>query len=203
MVMPSPINQTTMSKLDDDFMRLALQQAQAAREAGEVPVGAVVVKNGEVVAQAHNAPIGLHDPSAHAEILALRAAAEKLGNYRLDDCTLYVTLEPCAMCAGAMLHARLKRVVWGAAEPKTGAAGSVLNLFDHPQLNHQTQATGGVRAEEASAMLQDFFKTSASNTNYKPLTPACGKMPCAPPSSGLKTCPTIPGPRSTSVIWPA
>ena len=148
-----------MSKLDDDFMRLALQQAQAAREAGDVPVGAVVVMNGEVVAQAHNAPIGLHDPSAHAEILALRAAAEKLGNYRLDDCTLYVTLEPCAMCAGALLNARLKRVVWGAAEPKTGAAGSVLNLFDHPQLNHQTQATGGVRAEEASAMLQDFFKT--------------------------------------------
>ena len=159
MVMPSTFNPSDVSKRDDDFMRLALQQAQAAREAGEVPVGAVVVKNGEVVAQEHNAPIGLHDPSAHAEILALRAAAEKLGNYRLDDCTLYVTLEPCAMCAGAMLHARLKRVVWGAAEPKTGAAGSVLNLFDHPQLNHQTQATGGVRAEEASALLQDFFKT--------------------------------------------
>ena len=159
MVMPSTFNPSDVSKRDDDFMRLALQQAQAAREAGEVPVGAVVVRNGEVVAQAHNAPIGLHDPSAHAEILALRAAAEKLGNYRLDDCTLYVTLEPCAMCAGALLHARLKRVVWGAAEPKTGAAGSVLNLFDHPQLNHQTQATGGVRAEEASALLQDFFKT--------------------------------------------
>ena len=158
MVMPSPINKITTSQLDDDHMGLALQQAHQASTAGEVPVGAVVVKNGEVVAQAHNAPIGLHDPCAHAEILALRAAAEKLGNYRLEDCTLYVTLEPCAMCAGAMLHARLKRVVWGAMEPKTGAAGSVLNLFAQPQLNHQTQATGGVRAEEASAVLQDFFK---------------------------------------------
>ena len=158
MVMPSPINKITTSNLDDDYMGLALQQAHQASTAGEVPVGAVVVCHGEVVAQAHNAPIGLHDPSAHAEILALRAAASKLGNYRLDDCTLYVTLEPCAMCAGAMLHARLKRVVWGATEPKTGAAGSVLNLFGQPQLNHQTQATGGVRAEEASALLQDFFK---------------------------------------------
>ena len=110
-----------MSKLDDDFMRLALQQAQAAREAGEVPVGAVVVRNGEVVAQAHNAPIGLRDPSAHAEILALRAAADKLGNYRLDDCTLYVTLEPCAMCAGAMAMARIARLVFAACDPKGGA----------------------------------------------------------------------------------
>ena len=114
---------------DENFMGLALQQAEAACQAGEVPVGAVVVCNGEVVAQAHNAPIALHDPSAHAEVLALRAAAQKLGNYRLDDCTLYVTLEPCAMCVGALLNARLKRVVWGACEPKTGAAGSVVNLF--------------------------------------------------------------------------
>jgi len=159
MVQPALHKPSEITEHDDVFMGLALRQAQAARDAGEVPVGAVVVKNGEVVAQAHNAPIGLHDPSAHAEMLALRAAAEKLGNYRLDDCTLYVTLEPCAMCAGAMLHARLRRVVWAAAEPKTGAAGSVLNLFDHPQLNHQTQATGGLRAAQASTLLQDFFKT--------------------------------------------
>ena len=143
---------------DHDHMGLALQQARMAQAAGEVPVGAVVVRHGEVIAQAHNAPIGLHDPSAHAEVLALRAAAAKLGNYRLDDCTLYVTLEPCAMCVGAALHARLQRVVWGAAEPKTGAAGSVLNLFEQTSLNHHTSASGGVRAEEASALLQDFFK---------------------------------------------
>ena len=143
---------------DHDYMGLALQQARMAQAAGEVPVGAVVVRHGEVIAQAHNAPIGLHDPSAHAEVLALRAAAAKLGNYRLDDCTLYVTLEPCAMCVGAALHARLQRVVWGAAEPKTGAAGSVLNLFEQTSLNHRTSASGGVRAEEASALLQDFFK---------------------------------------------
>ena len=147
-----------MNTTDEDFMQLALDQARLAQAACEVPVGAVVVRNGEVLAQAHNAPIGLHDPSAHAEVLALREAAAKLGNYRLEDCTLYVTLEPCAMCAGAMLHARLKRVVWGALEPKTGAAGSVLNLFEEPLLNHQTQAVGGVRAGEASSLLQDFFK---------------------------------------------
>jgi len=140
------------------FMGLALQQAQLAQAAGEVPVGAIVVRHGEVIAQAHNAPIGLHDPSAHAEVLALRAAAKALGNYRLDDCTLFVTLEPCAMCVGAALHARLKRVVWGTTEPKTGAAGSVLNLFDQTALNHHTAHEGGVRADEASALLQGFFK---------------------------------------------
>lgn len=143
---------------DHDYMGLALQQARMAQAAGEVPVGAVVVRHGEVIAQAHNAPIGLHDPSAHAEVLVLRAAAAKLGNYRLDDCTLYVTLEPCAMCVGAALHARLERVVWGASEPKTGTAGSVLNLFEQTSLNHHTSASGGVRAEEARALLQDFFK---------------------------------------------
>lgn len=143
---------------DNDFMALALQEADAARAAGEVPVGAVLVLDGQVVAQAHNASMHLHDPSAHAEILALRAAAQKLGNHRLDDCTLYVTLEPCAMCAGAIFQARLKKVVWAAPEPKTGAAGSVVDLFAMPQLNHHTRSVGGVRAAEASAMLQDFFK---------------------------------------------
>ena len=139
-------------------MQLALAQAQRAQAHGEVPVGAVVVHEGRVVAQAHNAPISHNDPTAHAEIVALRLAALELGNYRLDDCTLYVSLEPCAMCVGAILHARLKRVVWGAAEPKTGAAGSVIDLFANTQLNHQTQHSGGVLAKQASQLMQDFFK---------------------------------------------
>lgn len=139
-------------------MRLALRQAQAAADAGEVPVGAVVVRAGQVIASGHNAPLASHDPTAHAEVNALRAAAHALGNYRLDDCTLYVTLEPCAMCSGAALHARLKRVVFGATEPKTGAAGSVLNLFSHAQINHQTQVVGGVLADECAHLLQSFFE---------------------------------------------
>lgn len=139
-------------------MRLALAQAQTAAQAGEVPVGAVVVRGGQVIATGRNNPISAHDPTAHAEIVALRAAAQQLGNYRLEDCTLYVTLEPCAMCSGAMLHARLPRVVFGAADTKTGVAGSVLNLFDHPQLNHQTQVQGGVLASECAQLLGDFFR---------------------------------------------
>ena len=113
---------------DEGFMQLALRQAQAAADAGEVPIGAVVVRAGQVIATGHNAPVAQIDPTAHAEVNAMRAAAQVLGNYRLDDCTLYVTLEPCAMCSGAALHARFKRVVFGASEPKTGAAGSVLDL---------------------------------------------------------------------------
>ncbi|MEY2804693.1 MAG: hypothetical protein RL657_2029 [Pseudomonadota bacterium] len=144
-------------------MQLALAQAQRARQQGEVPVGAVVVKDGQVIAQACNAPIAQHDPSAHAEILALRQAAERLGNYRLEGCDLYVTLEPCPMCAGAILHARLKRVVYGAPDPKTGAAGSVLNLFTEPRLNHQTQVQGGVLAEDCGSLLKDFFKEKRIN----------------------------------------
>ena len=142
---------------DAHWMRLALAQAQEAGRAGEVPVGAVVVKDGQVIATGRNAPIEGHDPTAHAEIAALREAARHLGNYRLDGCTLYVTLEPCAMCSGAMLHARLSRVVYGAADPKTGAAGSVLDLFGHAQINHQTVVQGGVLAEECAALLQGFF----------------------------------------------
>ena len=142
----------------DRFMALALAQARAAAEAGEVPVGAVVVRRGEVIATGRNAPVDGHDPTAHAEIVALRAAAQRLGNYRLDDCELYVTLEPCAMCSGAMLHARLKRVVFGASDAKTGAAGSVINLFAEAQLNHQTALQGGVMAPESTALLQDFFR---------------------------------------------
>jgi len=143
---------------DANYMGLALKEAQAAHASGEVPVGAVVVHQGRVIATGRNAPIAGHDPTAHAEIVALRAAAQALGNYRLDDCDLYVTLEPCAMCSGAMLHARVRRVVFGARDPKTGAAGSVVNLFDSQQLNHQTQVQGGVRAEESGSLLSDFFK---------------------------------------------
>ncbi len=143
---------------DADWMRLALAEARKAGERGEVPVGAVLVKNGVLIASGQNEPVSQHDPTAHAEICALRAAAVALGNYRLDGCTLYVTLEPCAMCAGAMLHARLARVVFGAAEPRTGAAGSVLDLFDEPRLNHQTERTGGVLADECAALLQHFFR---------------------------------------------
>jgi tRNA(adenine34) deaminase len=145
------------SAADEAFMRLALAQAELARTAGEVPVGAVVVKDGEVVALGYNQPIGRHDPTAHAEIVALRLAAEKLGNYRLPGCELYVTLEPCAMCSGAMMHARLARVVYAATDPKTGVCGSVLDLFAHEVLNHHTALLGGVLAQEASAMLKGFF----------------------------------------------
>jgi len=153
------------------FMALALQEARAAAGAGEVPVGAVVVKDGVVIATGQNAPIDSHDPTAHAEIVALRAAAIVLGNYRLDGCELFVTLEPCAMCVGAMLHARLKRVVFGATDPKTGAAGSVINLFSNVQLNHQTQVQGGVLAGECAAQLQDFFrgKREDARSNSQPV----------------------------------
>jgi tRNA(adenine34) deaminase len=142
---------------DAAYMQRALEQAQLAWDLGEVPVGAVVVKDGEVIAVGCNQPIGKHDPTAHAEIVALRAAAEKLGNYRLPGCELYVTLEPCVMCSGAMMHARLARVVYGATDPKTGACGSVLNLFEQEQLNHHTEIVGGVLAEECGAMLKNFF----------------------------------------------
>ncbi|WP_419095656.1 tRNA adenosine(34) deaminase TadA [Curvibacter soli] len=139
-------------------MARALALAREAAQAGEVPVGAVVAKDGRIVATGRNAPIAGHDPTAHAEIAALRAAAQTLGNYRLEGCTLYVTLEPCAMCAGAMLHARLARVVYGAADPRTGAAGSVLDLFAEPRINHHTQVSGGVLAGESAALLAGFFQ---------------------------------------------
>ena len=149
----------------------ALHQARLASMAGEVPVGAVLVKDGAVIASGRNAPIAQHDPSAHAEMAALRAAALSLSNYRLDGCELFVTLEPCAMCVGAMLHARLKRVVFGALDPKTGAVVSVLKLFENAQLNHQTQVTGGVMASECGALLQDFFKQKreASRLAHSPV----------------------------------
>lgn len=143
--------------MDMMFMRLAIEQAKLAWKAGEVPVGAVLVKNGAVIATGYNCPILDHDPSAHAEIMALRAASRLLENYRLPGCELYVTLEPCVMCAGAMMHARLARVVFGASDPKTGVAGSVLNIFDQEKLNHHTTITRGVLAEECATLLKDFF----------------------------------------------
>ena len=146
------------SETDAHWMRQALAQAQAAGQAGEVPVGAVVVRGGEVIATGRNAPVQGHDPTAHAEIMALRAAAQRLGNYRLEGCTLYVTLEPCAMCSGAMLHARVPRVVFGAADPKTGAAGSVVDLFASRQLNHQTQVQGGHCSSCVIRFLHPFWR---------------------------------------------
>ncbi len=142
---------------DFTFMRAALEQAHKAQAIGEVPVGAVVVKDGEIIGTGFNAPIAGHDPSAHAEMQALRAAGKALANYRLPGCTLYVTLEPCAMCVGAMLHARIARLVYGAADPKTGACGSVIDLFAEERLNHHATATAGVMAEACAALLREFF----------------------------------------------
>ena len=143
--------------LDEDYMREALRLAEQAAQAGEVPVGAVVVKDGEIIGRGSNAPISRRDPSAHAEMMALRDAAQRLGNYRLVDCELFVTLEPCVMCVGAMFHARIARVVFGARDPKTGAAGSVFNLFTEARLNHHARIEGGVLAEECGKILSDFF----------------------------------------------
>ena len=150
---------------DAAFMQEALAQARLALADGEVPVGAVVVRQGQVIGRGRNAPIGAHDPTAHAEVMALRDAARQVGNYRLDGCTLYVTLEPCSMCAGAMLHARLARVVYGASDPRTGAAGSVIDVFASPQLNHQTEVTGGVLAQPCGDLLKDFFKARRINAD--------------------------------------
>ncbi len=140
------------------FMRLALREADRARREQEVPVGAIVVRDGRVIARAYNRPIHLKDPTAHAEVLALRCAARKVGNYRLSHCTLYVTIEPCAMCAGAMVQARLKRVVFGASDPKAGAGGSVLSVLNHPRLNHRVEVTEGVLGEDCAAILKEFFR---------------------------------------------
>jgi len=142
---------------DADFMQEALRLAKQAAAAGEVPVGAVVVKDGAIIGRGWNQPISGADPTAHAEIIALRDASRTLGNYRLNDCDLYVTLEPCVMCSGAIMHARLRRVIYGARDLKTGACGSVLDLFAQPQLNHHATVSGGVLADAAVALLQDFF----------------------------------------------
>lgn len=202
---------------DARWMHLALQAAHEAAARGEVPVGAVVVKDGRCIAAAGNACVGAHDPSAHAEIAALRQAARALGNYRLQGCTLYVTLEPCAMCAGAMLHARLARVVFGAADPKTGAAGSLLNLFAQPALNHQTQVTGGVLAGECAAALHGFFRPR--RINAAPLRQDALRTPPArfahlpddpwprhaesglPALGGLRLSYMDEGPRDAPITW--
>lgn len=146
-----------MSNQDEDFMRQALELAKQAQAAGEVPVGAVVVQEGKIVGRGWNHPIAAHDPGAHAEMLALREAAQALGNYRLTGTTLYATLEPCPMCAGALVHARVARLVYGAADPRAGAAGTVFNLAQEPRLNHRLEVTGGVLAEECSGLLKGFF----------------------------------------------
>ncbi len=149
---------TSHTETDIQFMLQALELAARAEAAGEVPVGALVVIDGQVVGEGWNRPIGAHDPTAHAEIVALRAAASRLGNYRLNGATLYVTLEPCPMCAGAMVHARIARVVYGAPDPLAGAAGTVFNLLNSGSLNHRVQVDGGIEAETCSRRLKDFFQ---------------------------------------------
>ncbi|WP_287368707.1 tRNA adenosine(34) deaminase TadA [Thauera sp.] len=149
---------------DEDYMRAAMEQALQAGACGEVPVGAIVVLDGEIVGRGFNQPIGRHDPTAHAEIMALRDAGQRLGNYRLPGCELFVTLEPCAMCSGAIMHARIARVVYGARDPKTGVAGSVLDLFAETRLNHHAAIEGGVLADECGRMLSSFFAARRSKT---------------------------------------
>jgi len=148
-----------MNPEDEKFMRRALELAKQGELAGEVPVGCVIVKDGKIIGEGFNHPITAHDPTAHAEIGAMRQAAERLENYRLVDTTLYVTLEPCTMCAGAMVHARVKRLVFGASEPRTGAVGSVYDIPRDERLNHRLEVMEGVLAEESSAMLREFFRS--------------------------------------------
>ncbi len=148
---------------DQEAMQAALAQARLAAEGGEVPIGAVVVREGAIVASGQNRVLRDSDPTAHAEIVALRAAGAAIGNYRLNGCTLYVTLEPCSMCAGAMIHARLDRLVFAATDPKAGAAGSVLSVLNHPQLNHQMQVEQGILADEAAELLRSFFRERRSS----------------------------------------
>ncbi len=147
-----------MIEADINYMQIALSLGRQAAQNGEVPVGAIVVKDGIVIGRGSNAPITLQDPTAHAEIIAMREAAQHIGNYRLVGCTLYVTLEPCAMCSGTIQHARVAKLVYGASDPKTGACGSVINLMNEPKLNHHCEVINGVLAQECSAVLTEFFK---------------------------------------------
>jgi tRNA(adenine34) deaminase len=144
--------------LDLFWMQRALELAQKAQSLGEVPIGAVLVKDDQIIGEGYNAPINQHDPTAHAEIMALREAAQRIGNYRLLNTTLYVTIEPCVMCAGALVHARVKEVVFGAKEPRTGAVGSVFDILQSDRLNHRVAIRGGVMAEECATLIQQFFK---------------------------------------------
>ena len=143
--------------VDEPFMNLALAEAKKAEASGEVPVGAVIVVEGAVIARAFNQPIGLSDPTAHAEIAAIREACRGVGNYRLPGATMYCTVEPCMMCAGAMIHARLSRLVFGTPDPKAGSAGSIYNVLTDPRLNHRVEVVSGIREEECAALLRDFF----------------------------------------------
>lgn len=152
------MDESTVVEIDLHFMSRALELAREASLAGEVPVGAVIVKDNQIIAEGWNRPIATHDPTAHAEIIAMREAANALNNYRLLDCTLYVTLEPCAMCAGAMVHARVRRLVYGATDPRAGAAGTIFNIVDHAVLNHRLEVVSGVMAEECGALLRQFFQ---------------------------------------------
>jgi tRNA(adenine34) deaminase len=183
------------ASVHEHFMRQALEQARRAAACGEVPVGAVVVKDGQVIGRGHNSPLSAQDPTAHAEVLALREAARTLGNYRLEGCTLYVTLEPCTMCSGAMLHARVDAVVYGAAEPRTGAAGSVLDVFGYPAINHQTRVLRGVLAAQCSALMAEFFQLRRQEKRRSSRTRS-GTGRCAMPMRRLPTCPPGPGGRS-------
>jgi tRNA(adenine34) deaminase len=153
-----------LDSIDEGFMRVALGLAREAAAGDEVPVGAVLVLDGQIVGRGFNQPILRHDPTAHAEVMAMRDAANRLGNYRLPESTLYVTLEPCVMCSGAIMHARVGRVVFGARDPKTGAAGSVVNLFGEERLNHHAVIKGGVLADECGALLSSFFAARRSKT---------------------------------------
>ena len=153
-----PNDSAASSALDEAFMRRALALAHEAGSLGEVPVGALVVKDGEIVGEGYNRPISTRDPTAHAEIVALREAARRMGNYRLSDTSLYVTLEPCVMCAGAMIHARVARLVFGARDPKTGAAGSVVNIFSSKGVNYTVSVTGPVLAADCGVVLSEFFR---------------------------------------------
>jgi tRNA(adenine34) deaminase len=152
------VSDVSGASVADEFMRAALSLAGEARRRGEVPVGAVVVLDGDVIGEGFNHPIGAHDPTAHAEIVAMRAAASRLGNYRLTGATLYVTIEPCQMCVGAMVHARVARLVYGAREPKAGAIESAMRAHEHPSLNHRVEVVGGVLEAECRAMIQGFFE---------------------------------------------
>jgi len=146
--------------MDDlDYLRAAIAEAQSAEASGEVPVGAIIVHNGEIIGRGQNRVLRDSDPTAHAEVVALRAAGLALKNYRLENCTLYATLEPCAMCAGAILHARIARLVYAAPDPKAGACGSVLSVMNHPQLNHKVEVVSGLLAEECGALLTNFFRS--------------------------------------------
>ena len=148
----------TDAQEDARYVDLALVEARRAADAGEVPIGAVVVLDGRVIARAHNAPITLRDPTAHAEVLALRTAARETGNYRLERTSVYTTVEPCLMCCGALVHARVARLVYGAADPKAGAAASLYRILDDGRLNHRVEVTAGVRSEECAALLTEFFR---------------------------------------------